>query len=66
YWPFSVRESCTSNANPPSSENCFCVLAKFATLVFRRPFYVSTVKQPRLALAAFFFEIADFVGVLQG
>ncbi|CRZ00393.1 hypothetical protein [Neisseria meningitidis serogroup B] len=19
YWPFSVRESCTSNANPPSS-----------------------------------------------
>ena len=21
YWPFSVMESCTSNANPPSSEN---------------------------------------------
>ena len=21
YWPFSVRESCTSNANPLSSEN---------------------------------------------
>ncbi|WP_206541300.1 hypothetical protein, partial [Neisseria meningitidis] len=21
YWPFSVRESCTSNANPPLSEN---------------------------------------------
>ena len=21
YWPFSVRESCTSNANPPSSKN---------------------------------------------
>ncbi|WP_127264012.1 hypothetical protein, partial [Neisseria meningitidis] len=21
YWPFSVRESCTSNANPPPSEN---------------------------------------------
>ena len=27
---------------------------------------VLAVKQPRLALAAFFFEIADFVGVLQG
>ncbi|WP_221175381.1 hypothetical protein, partial [Neisseria meningitidis] len=21
YWPFSVRESCTSNANPPYSEH---------------------------------------------
>ncbi|HGG9654011.1 TPA: hypothetical protein ACJJ9D_002110, partial [Neisseria meningitidis] len=20
YWPFSVRESCTSNANPPNSD----------------------------------------------
>ncbi|WP_204789096.1 hypothetical protein, partial [Neisseria meningitidis] len=22
YWPFSVRESCTSNANPPTFEYC--------------------------------------------
>uniref|UniRef100_UPI001F0C97D5 c-type cytochrome n=1 Tax=Neisseria meningitidis TaxID=487 RepID=UPI001F0C97D5 len=22
YWPFSVRESCTSNANPPSCKMC--------------------------------------------
>ncbi|WP_204786559.1 hypothetical protein, partial [Neisseria meningitidis] len=33
YWPFSVRESCTSNANPPTLKTLVCSLVSLSMVL---------------------------------
>ncbi|HFC6558318.1 hypothetical protein [Neisseria meningitidis] len=58
YWPFSVRESCTSNANPPNVKNWTTKevkqsLDKFNNILIKNTFLLQYLKKEFSASSAY-------------